>query len=295
MSTPIRILVALDAGAERDTVEAVLPGPARGGAGGRGGQPRGRLASRWPTRRSTPCSWAAPAAPTEPSRSPREWRATTPTVRAPPPCGHSQRPRGQGLGGGRRGPPRASGIERPAALSRGPRARGGRAADRASEGGGASPAGHGRPARRKGPDDRGAGPEGRGGQDARLVAAWPSRSPRRASGWCCSTSTSSSETSGSRWACRPPRPSTTSSSPAARWTPRSWPTTSSPHESGARVLQAPARPDQAAAIGVEFLRAPVRCRAGDGGLDHRRRLAGLHARDHRGDRAVDRHLHGRHG
>ena len=51
-----------------------------------------------------------------------------------------------------------------------------------------------------------------------------------------------------------------------------------PHESGARVLQAPARPDQAAAVDVGLPARAVRRAPDDRGLDRRGQLARLHTR-----------------
>ena len=65
-------------------------------------------------------------------------------------------------------------------------------------------------------------------------------------------------------------------------------------ESGVRVLLAPAAPDQAGAITVEFLRDVYATLPRDVRLRHRRHPAGLHARGDRLDRQLDAHLHGRH-
>ena len=126
---------------------------------------------------------------------------------------------------------------------------------RAPEGAGAEARARGRHRHRRRPDDLRARPEGRHGQDADGAR----------------TSRSGSPMAGYAVAARRPRPpvrrrrararrwrrtgrSTTSPSRAARSTPRSSRPTWPQHESGARVLLAPTRPDQASVVTVEFLR-----------------------------------------
>ena len=67
-----------------------------------------------------------------------------------------------------------------------------------------------------------------------------------------------------------------------------------PHSSGARVLMAPVRPDQASAVTIEFLRELYPLLRAEQRLRDRRHAARVLAGGDRLDRQLDAHLHGRH-
>ena len=294
MSAPIRILVALDAGAERDTVEAVLPvrrGVELAGVADSleaGWHQAGRRVDRRRAGGSAASadgalSFAEGVAGHYPDRAVLLLHAGTPNGLA-----------GRALAARRGGPPRASGIERPAALAGGPGASGSRAADRAQKA-----VARRRRAQRAGPR----------AQPGRMIVVLGPKGGAGKTLVSSSLAVTLAETgervvlldldlqfgdAGLALGLPPGRPSTTSSSPAVRWTPRSSPTISS-RTSRARGCSGARAAGSGSGGRRRVPSPPVRCRSA-------RPRTGSSSTGSPGFTpeiiaaidAVDRHLHGRH-
>ena len=227
MSSPIRILVALDAGAERDTVEAVLPvraGVELAGVADSLEAGRYQLAEEAidavlvdsTGSADGALSFAEEVAGHYPDRAVLLLHAGTPNGPRPGPW----RPARRTSSSFRRSngqPPSPADRERVAAELQTALQKAVARRRRATAG----------PRAAKGRMIVVLGPKGGGGQDARLVE--PGRHARRngRAGGAARPRPPVRGHRGSRWACRPRRPSTTSWPPAVRWTPRSSPTISS--------------------------------------------------------------------